>query len=321
MPHAPSTPSASLIERNVPIPTWFGVGGAAHRFARPRTIADLRTCLAVDPHLRVLGDGANLLVDDTGVDELVVHLGQGDFVRIERLDERRLRVGAGVNLFKLINSTVGEGLGGLEVLAGVPASVGGALAMNAGGAFGEIASVVERVHLLTRAGDEVSLERAQIPFGYRHSGLSEHAGGSIITGADLCLTPADPAQLAQRKKEINDYKLRTQPMRDSSAGCCFKNPTLALDVAGIGQAGQRVSAGMLIDRAGLKGLRHGTALVSEVHANFLVVPDKKTGKARDVIELMERVEREVFERFGVRLQREVVVWSAARAGDRSGATP
>jgi len=113
------------------------------------------------------------------------------------------------------------------------------------------------------------------------------------------------------------YKKRSQPMADASAGCCFKNPTLAAEVSELGEhglAGKRVSAGMLIDRAGLKGLRVGAAEVSPVHGNFLVPREGAT--AGDVIRLMVEVERRVLERFGVRLAREVVVWERGGEGSR-----
>ncbi|HLP83016.1 MAG TPA: UDP-N-acetylmuramate dehydrogenase [Phycisphaerales bacterium] len=296
-----------FITHAAPIKTWFGIGGSAARFAKPRTADDLRTCLAIDPALRVLGDGANLLVDDDGINDLVVSLDAPALAKIEVMDAEKglVRAGAGVHIFKLMNTTIRSGLGGLEVLAGVPATLGGAIVMNAGGAFGQIADVIERVYALDRAGREVVLERGDINFSYRHSGLTH----LIVTAADLRLTPGDAAALEARKKEINDYKLRVQPMSANSAGCCFKNPTLPHAIEGIGEAGKRVSAGLLIDRAGLKGLRHQTARVSDLHGNFLVVDDKSFGKARDVIALMDIVTARVHDRFGVRLDREVVVWS------------
>lgn len=296
-----------FITHAAPIKTWFGIGGSAARFAKPRTADDLRTCLAIDPALRVLGDGANLLVDDDGINDLVVSLDAPGLAKIEVLDFGKglVRAGAGVHIFKLMNTTIRSGLGGLEVLAGVPATLGGAIVMNAGGAFGQIADVIERVYALDRAGREVVLERSNINFSYRHSGLTH----LIVTAADLRLTPGDAAALEAGKKEINDYKLRVQPMSANSAGCCFKNPTLPHAIEGIGEAGKRVSAGLLIDRAGLKGLRHQTARVSDLHGNFLVVDDKSIGKARDVIALMDIVAARVHDRFGVHLDREVVVWS------------
>ncbi len=292
---------AMQYERHAAIPTWFKVGGGADRFARVSDSGQLLVCLRDDPDLLILGDGANLLVDDDGVDRLVVSLAGLNECRWD-ISTGLLTVGAGVNLPKLITQTVRDGLGGLEVLAGIPATVGGALVMNAGGAFGQIADVVHRVFAVSREGREIALSRAEIPYSYRHSGL----GGLIITGAELRLTLGDPAALRERLKEVMAYKKKSQPMGDNSAGCCFKNPTLGTDVAGIGAAGQRVSAGMVIDKAGCKGMRIRTAEVSEVHGNFLTADEG--GKARDVIELMEAVEKRVMERFGMRLEREVVVW-------------
>ncbi|MCX5691146.1 MAG: hypothetical protein NTV94_15395, partial [Planctomycetota bacterium] len=145
-----------------------------------------------------------------------------------------------------------------------------------------------------------------IDFGYRHSGLNH----LLITGAQLRLTPFPLSTTApsprEKLKEVMAYKKNSQPMADNSAGCCFKNPTLTRDIEGLGNAGQRVSAGKCIDLAGCKGLRIGTASVSPVHGNFLTADTG--GKARDVIELIEEVERRVKARFGIELCREVVVW-------------
>ncbi len=308
-----TTPALS-IERNVPISTWFHVGGGADRFARPQNAEQLSECLRIDPALRVLGDGANLLVDDDGVDSLVVTLADGEFSNIRTDDDHRgdsvmVTVGAGVNLPKLINQTVRLGLAGLETLGGIPASIGGALVMNAGGAFGQIADVVERVFAVRRDGTPLTLPRDQIAFGYRYSGLNE----LIVTGAELRLARAGAAQLRQKHLDVMAYKKRTQPMADNSAGCAFKNPTLSADIAGsdgqepIGAKGQRVSAGMLIDRAGCKGLRIRTASVSDRHGNFLTADTG--GKARDVIELIGEVQHRVRDRFGVELHTEVVIWT------------
>lgn len=304
-----ATPDGVAIERDAPIPTWFRIGGRADALARPRDVSELLACVRMEPRLRVLGDGANLLVDDDGVGELVVALDAPAFKGWE-IDAARglVRVGAGANLPKLINETVRLGLAGIETLGGIPATIGGALVMNAGGAFGQIADTVARVFALDRAGREVMLSREQIPFSYRHSGL-EHL---ILTGAELKLTPGDPATVRDRLKEIMRYKSGSQPMAADSAGCCFKNPTLAADVPELladlptAVAGARVSAGMLIDRAGCKGMRIGGAQVSERHANFFVTHPGAT--ARDVQALMAAVTRRVIEAFGVMLVSEVVVW-------------
>ncbi len=290
-----------IVQTNASIPTWFGVGGRADQIARPSTLRETTALIeragADGLPVRVLGDGANLLVDDDGVDGLVLSLDRLQEIEHPDVnDPGLLRVGAGANLMRLVSDTVRDGLAGLETLAGIPASLGGAIVMNAGGAFGQVADVIERVHAVTIAGQEITLPRERIDFGYRHSGLHH----LVITGADLRLTPAsNHAALRDRLKEIMAYKKNTQPMADRSAGCVFKNPTLP--------SGERVSAGMLIDQAGLKGLTCGAAKVSPVHANFVV-----TGQgacARDVIRLIGRVRRAVLERHGVLLEPEIAIWT------------
>jgi len=296
------TPSVQ-IEVDAPIPTWFGVGGRADRLARPTTVEELRQCVELDPDLRVLGDGANLLVDDAGVSELVVDLSGGVFREVAVHDETGFVVaGAGARLPQLINECVRRGLGGLETLAGIPASVGGAVVMNAGGAFGEIRESVLRVHAMDRAGREHGIDRSHIDFGYRRSRLNH----LIVTSVEFVLRPGDPETLRKRLWECMEYKKRTQPLREDSAGCVFKNPTLGDAIEGVGGSGERVSAGLLIDRAGLKGTRVGGAEVSAHHANFIVTHGGAT--ARDVIDLIALVQDRVRERFGVTLDREVVVW-------------
>lgn len=293
---------------NVPIPTWFGVGGAADSLVRPRNEDDVRRALLMDADARVLGDGANLLVDDDGVRELVIDLKGSALkgVEIER-STGRVIAQAGADLPRLILEVVRAGLSGLEGLGGIPATVGGAAVMNAGGAFGQIADVVVAVEGYERTGSRFRRERGEVPYSYRHSGLH----GLILTRVELQLTPADPKVLRDRLKEVMAYKKSSQPMADHSAGCCFKNPTLPRDLstrdgAAIGKAGSRISAGMLIDMAGCKGLRIRGAEVSFRHGNFLVAHEG--ARARDVIELMDEVARRVRETFGVELEREVVVW-------------
>lgn len=293
------------IEHDVPIPTWFGIGGRADRLARPADAHELGACIRLDPALRVLGDGANLLVDDAGVGELVVALTGAAFTgwRIDRTSGR-VEAMAGANLPKLILETVRVGLSGIEGLGGIPATIGGAVIMNAGGAFGQVADAVSRVHALRRDGSEVSLERDEIDFRYRHSGLND----LILTSVELELHEEDPAALRARLKEVMEYKKRSQPMAERSAGCVWKNPTLPHDLPDVGPKGERVSAGLLIDRAGCKGLRVGGASVSPRHANFVVTEPGDGARAGDVIRLMEQTRLRVLDRFGVALEPEVVIW-------------
>ena len=304
---------SEIIQANAPIPTWFRVGGCADLLATPRNVPELRDLLQAfaGQTIRIFGDGANLLVADEGVDGLVIDLRHFSSVDYRGFDtaggapkrptEVIIEAGAGVRLPRLIVDTVRMGLGGLETLGGIPASVGGAVFMNAGGAFGQIADSVESVHALSRLGDELVIPHDQINFDYRFSGL----GWLIITSVEFHLTalPEDrAADLRRRLKEVMSYKSDSQPMAENSAGCVFKNPTVD---------GERVSAGMLIDRSECKGMARGGARVSHVHANFIVTEPGCC--ANDVLELMAEVRARVLERQGVTLEPEVVVWRRSRA--------
>jgi UDP-N-acetylmuramate dehydrogenase len=294
----------TIIDHDAPIPTWFKVGGRADSLARPRAADEVRDLLLAfaHEHIRVLGDGANLLVDDDGVDGLVLDLRELNAVEFQEPSDSAsalVRCGAGANLPKLITECVRRGLAGIESLAGIPASIGGAVVMNAGGAFGDISTAVHTVHALTRGGQELAIPREEINFSYRHSGLNH----LVITGVDLSLRRVPEAEqpgLRERLKEVMAYKKNSQPMAENSAGCYWKNP------ADPARPGQRVSAGKVIDECGLKGLRVGGAEVSPVHANFVVTREGCT--ARDIITLMEQVRERVRAKTGITLVPEVVTW-------------
>lgn len=292
------------VERDAPIPTWFRVGGRADRLTRPNSIDALRACVREEPELRVLGDGANLLVADEGVRELVVKLDQLVFKEVlinESTGE--VRAGAGADLSKLIHACVRTGLVGIEGLIGVPATLGGAALMNAGGAHGEMASVVKAVTGIDRKTAElVSIPRDEISYAYRSSGLFD----LIITEVELQLTPGDPSLARDRLKEVMAQKKKTQPLAAKTCGCVFRNPVLRHDIEGLGQAHDRVSAGMLIDQAGGKGLDVGSCAVSRTHANF--IETGSDASASDILRLIERVQQLVRQRFEVELETEVVIW-------------
>lgn len=291
------------IEADAPIRTWFGVGGRADRLAHPSDVDELSTCIQMEPNLRILGDGANLLVDDAGVEELVVALDRPALKRIRiDPDSGRALAMAGASLQRLVSLCARAGLGGLEGLVGIPATLGGAVVMNAGGAFGQIADRLVCVDGLDRDGRRVQIQRDRIDFGYRRSGL----GDLIVTAAEFHLEPGDPGVLRERLKTTMAYKKRSQPMAERSCGCVFRNPTLDRTIDGIGRADRRVSAGLLIDRAGCKGLSIGGVCVSDRHANFFVT--SPGARAGDVLALIDAVRGRVFGAFGVELETEVVVW-------------
>ncbi len=299
-----------LTELNVPhecdVPmgplTWYGVGGNAEFLVHPSSVQQLAAitnhCHHENVPVHVLGRGANLLVADEGVKGVVIRLNNPSFKQMT-IKDNIVETGGGYDLAKLVLDTARAGLAGLEVLAGIPASVGGAIRMNAGGAFGDIGQSVLRVQVMDASGQVYYRDRDDLLFSYRKTNIV----AKFILGAEFELTADDPAELMKRVKEIFLYKKTTQPLADDSAGCAFKNPP-ADDVP----EGIPASAGALIDRAGLKGHRIGGAYISEKHANFIGADENC--KAADILALMEKAEQEVLEKFGVNLQREVVVWGA-----------
>ncbi len=273
--------------------TWFRVGGRARYLFQPHDADQLASflCRAADEDVgvKVLGRGANVLVSDDGFDGVVVRLDSDAFRRSRRSGDR-IEVGAGVDLMLLVRRCSREGLSGVEGLAGIPATIGGAIRMNAGGPAGEMGDVVEDVTVLTPERKIELRSREQIGFRYRHTNLD---GGDIILSAALKLSEDDPRRVQSAFREHLERKQRTQPLAEHSAGCIFKNPTLK-------------PAGALIDQAGLKGTRYGAAEVSTMHANFIVARSGAT--ASDVLHLIDFVRDRVLNAFDTELQTEIEIW-------------
>ena len=285
---------APVVRTDVPLAqlTWFGLGGPARYLVEPTSIEQLQQIVQRlrDEQIAVyvLGGGANLLVRDAGVDGAVVALSSRAF-KETAIAGTVVTVGAGRDVQKLLLECTHQGLGGLECLAGIPGSVGGEIKMNAGGAFGSIGGLVEKVTVMDTNGQVYERSRDDLVFAYRHSNISAR----FILDATFALAPDDPERLMQRVKEIWMYKKNSQPLADHSAGCIFKNPD-----------GQ--SAGALIDRAGLKGTVRGAAEISTKHGNFIVA--HKGATAADVLALIDLARDAVLKRFGIRLETEVVIW-------------
>lgn len=275
--------------------TTLRIGGPAQYYVEATSLRDVADTVQAARELGlplfVLGGGSNLLIADEGVAGVVLSLHGMKKINVFG---HKVQVQAGANLNTLVTRCSVEGLAGPQSLAGIPGTVGGALAMNAGGRYGEIADYVERVIWINPEGELQSLYREEIQFGYR---ISELRHGVVIE-AVLQGQPGERAELIARAREILQQKLAAQPYSEFSAGCTFKNP--------IGQ-----SAGRMIDLAGCKGLRVGGAVVSDRHGNFIV----NTGEARasDVLELMGLVTRRVFEVHGIELQPEVQLWPGRKA--------
>ena len=260
--------------------TTMKVGGPADFFIEPHDEDDLARVLKAarecEVATRILGSGANLLVRDEGV--------RGAVIRLSRLKRRDgLHVQAGYNLTTLVKETASEGLAGLECVAGVPATIGGAIRMNAGGRHGETAGAVRYVDVMGPDGEIRRLKKAEVGFRYRGTAL----GDAIVIAAGFELVP-DP-KVRQRYDEILGDKKRSQPLGSHNAGCMFKNPSGG-------------HAGRIIDECGLKGERVGAAHVSRKHGNFIVNDGGAT--AGDVLRLVEIIQSRV----PVPLELEVLVW-------------
>ncbi len=272
--------------------TWLRVGGPAQYFIEPRNrdelIAVVRCCHENEIPVHVLGGGANLLVQEAGVSGVVLHLASVEFSRIE-IEGTKVRAGAAALLSALISQAVKAGLAGLEVLAGIPGTVGGALHGNAGGRSGDIGQSVHSATVLTASGEVCERTEDELSFGYRFSSINE----LVILEGVFQLQPDDPEEITRRMRKLWIMKKATQPLSFQSAGCIFKNP-------------RGMSAGALIERAGLKGTRVGQAEISDRHANFIITHDGATPD--DVLRLIELARSKVSDQFGVDLESEIQIW-------------
>jgi UDP-N-acetylmuramate dehydrogenase len=272
---------------------WFRLGGHAAYFAKPRTLDELLTVMkrARDASiaLKILGDGSNVLVRDCGVDALVIHL-ESPFFSDVAIAENIVTAGTAVPLTALISQTARAGLAGLEILTGIPGTVGGALCGNAGSRQGAIGQFVRRVTVLDSAGEIQVRERDDLSFDNRASNLDE----PVIVSAEFQLGREDPESVVHRMRRIWIVKKESQPYGHQSSGCIFKNPS------------PDVSAGTLIDQAGQKGVRFGGAEVSERHANFILA--HPGAKASDVLHLIEQIQQRVWQQFGYELELQLQIW-------------
>ncbi|MCK5940371.1 MAG: UDP-N-acetylmuramate dehydrogenase [Planctomycetes bacterium] len=282
----------AAVRRDVPLAPMMHlrIGGPAEWFVEPfdeqgvaRTV---RVCREHELPLRVLGGGSNVVVADRGVPGVVMHL--ANLNRMAR-EQRRVTVGAGVTLPSLLRATKEAGLAGLEKLTGIPAEVGGAVAMNAGTRDGETFEYLVSLTVVEPDGKLAVRGREQMQPRYRNGGLD----GAIVVQATFELDEDSPDAIFERFSASLQKRNRSQPVTQRSVGCVFQNPD--------GDA-----AGRLIQEAGGKQLRRNGVQVSEKHANYFVNDD--TGTAADFVALMDDVRARVLDRFGVELRAEVKFW-------------
>ncbi len=298
------------IDEPMALHTSFKVGGPADALVMPKSIEELeavtRGASQRDIPLTIMGGGTNLLVGDRGITGIVIAM-TAYFSGIRILSENRRKVQvsvlSGTRTKTLCRFALDHGWRGLNFLMGIPGSVGGGIAMNAGTSDGCMAEVVSSLKIMDLSGNIEETGREGLAFSYRRFGIKpkpnlhprERLSGEPLVILEGCfsLTPADKARLKQQATEILHRRRKKQPISVPSAGSFFKNP----------RGGK--PAGMLIEQAGLKGRRIGDAEVSGLHGNFIVNTGRAT--ARDILQLMALVQKTVSARFNIDLEPEVKI--------------
>jgi UDP-N-acetylmuramate dehydrogenase len=246
---------------------------------------------------RPLGSGSNVLADDGDHHYVVLNLSnmKGEV----RIDGELVSVSAGYSLPRLCIDVARSGLSGIEGLGGIPGTVGGALWMNAGAYGHEIGTVTETVRV-AREGKVVEIPGASVEWNYRHTSFKD---GDLLLGATLRLTKDDPQRIKERMDDAKSRRLASQPHGARSAGCFFKNAPAS-----------KVGTGKMIDDLGMKGQRRGSAIVSPVHANFIVT-EGENARAEDALALAEEIRERVRREQGIELEYEVELWRAKPSTD------
>lgn len=278
----------SDFQKNKPLSTLstFRIGGPADYFIEVKDVDLLKEtlcfCAKEKMPFLILGRGSNCIFSDAGFRGLVI-LNRIDFFKQEG---NCFHVGAGYNFSLLGTQTARLGFSGLEFACGIPATVGGAVFMNAGANGKETCDHLLSVGFMDASGGITTYKREELHFSYRHSPFQNKKGAILSASFQL----EKLAGSRQKQIEIIEYRKKTQPLKEPSCGCIFKNP-------------EGTSAGALIEKACLKGTTLGGVKVSEVHANFIV--NTGGGKAQDVLQLIQLIKEKVKQETGVELQEEI----------------
>ena len=284
------TNSTVLVDELMKKHTTYGIGGPAEMFVLPSNKEDLIRVFEIsreaNQEVNVIGSGSNLLVSDNGIKGVVICI--KDCLKNLEVNNNKIYAECGVMLGKLVRESVKNNLIGLENLVGVPGTLGGALIMNAGAWGGEVSNCLKSVELLDPDNQLVTLLKSEIDFGYRSSSFQN---GSILLSAIFDLTLSDENLIKDQSQIAQSGRKDTQPLNYRSAGSVFKNPS------------KDNPAGMLIDKAGLKGLTIGQAQISEKHANFFV--NSGDAKAEEMLALIKKAKSTVKDKFDIEMNLEV----------------
>jgi UDP-N-acetylmuramate dehydrogenase len=272
----------------------MAVGGAISYLVEPRDskalVELINTLSTAGINYRILGAGSNLLIPDEGVSEVVIRLGEG-FRALSQMGGGLFSVGAAFSVMRLSRDLSMAGFSGLEFAGGIPASLGGALTMNAGAHGGEFGDVLERIEIVLPDGTKEIVERSSLAISYRNGSLPK---GCIVVRGEIRLVESDKDVVSERRSRYLAHRKATQPLHLPSAGSVFRNP--------VGQF-----AGEIIERCQMKGLREGGAEISNLHANW-IVNSKRSASAKDVRNLIASVIETVRSKEGVELEPEIRVW-------------
>ena len=269
----------------------FGIGGNAKVFILPQKLIEIKNILKYstkyDIKVIFTGSGSNLLVSDRGFDGIIISL-KKTFKKLLFLDDGYIVVESGVMLGNMVKEAIKRNIEGFESLVGVPGTVGGALYMNAGAYGTEISKYFVSARVVNKKGEEKTLTKSDIQFFYRKSTFSKD---DLLIEAKLKYKKGDIKKIEKMKKKFSDSRKNNQPLKFRSAGSIFKNPST------------EVAAGYLIDKAGLKGVKKGNAMISPKHANFIV----NLGKASsdDVLYLIRYIKREIAKEYKILLELEI----------------
>jgi UDP-N-acetylmuramate dehydrogenase len=273
--------------------TYLRIGGETPLLMEPRKSEEMVCCISLllkeGLPYRILGGGANVLVNGDGIKEVVVCT--RGFSHLYKIDGNplRLRVEAGVTLGRLISTCRMLGLRGAEALIGIPGTVGGAAVMNAGGRHGSLGALIRRATFLNEKGEIETEEFKPKRFGYRSSPLA----GKTVVDVEIGLEKGRPDRIFESMTALLKEKMERQPLMERSCGCIFKNP-----------AGD--SAGRMLDAVGMKGRSRGEARVSGRHANFIL--NRGNATSEDYLALIDEGRQRVYDHFGIELDFEVKIW-------------
>lgn len=267
---------------------WFRVGGPAEYLIRPADVDDLRNfmrALPLESPVTIIGAGSNLIIRDGGISGAVIKLGRGfnDII----IEENGIIAGAAALDITVAEHAAAAARTGLEFLSGIPGSIGGAVAMNAGAYGGDVAQILDWAEVVTRSGELLRLSVKDLALGYRRSNIPP---GAVVTRARFMTQSGDGKIINARMQDIKTSRESTQPVRARTGGSTFANPP-------------DMKAWELIDAAGCRGLRKGGAQISELHCNFMINTGDAT--ASDLEGLGEDVRRRVAETSGVELHWEI----------------